>query len=36
MVTEEWKARIRKWEDGIDVYTASTEDLNDYVNTKMG
>jgi len=35
MVTEEWKARIRKWEDGIDVRTVSTEDLNDYINTKM-
>ena len=36
METEEWKTRIRKWEDGIDVRTASKEDLNDYVNTKMG
>jgi hypothetical protein len=35
METEEWKTRIKRWQDGIDVKTAPKEDLNDYVNTKI-
>jgi hypothetical protein len=33
--TEEWKTRIKRWQDGINVKTALKEDLNNYVNTKI-
>src|ERR1700733_10915088 len=38
MADTDWKARIKKWEDGIefDAATApSTEDVLEYINTKM-
>jgi hypothetical protein len=35
METEEWKTRIKRWQDGIDVLIAPKEDLNDYVNDKI-
>jgi hypothetical protein len=35
MEIEEWKTRIKRWQDGIDVKIALKEDLNDYVNTKI-
>ena len=30
-----WEARLKKWEDGINVATATKEDLAEYLDTKM-
>jgi hypothetical protein len=35
MEADEWEARIRKWEDGIDVSKVSREDLHDYCKARM-
>jgi hypothetical protein len=30
-----WTQKINKWGDGIDIVTATKEDLKEYVNTKL-
>jgi hypothetical protein len=35
METNKWEARIKKWEDGINVSKVIREDLHDYYKAKM-
>jgi hypothetical protein len=35
METNEWEARIKKWEDEINISKATREDLHDYYKAKM-
>jgi len=35
MDANEWKAQIKKWEDGIDPVAVTKEDLQEYLNTKL-
>jgi len=30
-----WKARLKKWEWGIDLETATKEDFTDYLDTEL-
>jgi hypothetical protein len=35
MDKDEWKEKIKKWENGINPVTAIKEDLQEYLDTKL-